>query len=95
MSYPDDIKNIIYVFTIYSILKSLSNVFKVTFRAFEKMEYEAGISILSNTLRVTLGLSVLFLGYGSMELVLVFLFSGIFDFPKVSYQSLYILEYYF
>jgi O-antigen/teichoic acid export membrane protein len=83
MSYPDDIKNIIYVFTIYSILKSLSNVFKVTFRAFEKMEYEAGISILSNILRVTLGLSVLFLGYGLMELVLVFLFSGIFEFAVI------------
>lgn len=83
LDYPEDIKNIIYVFTIYSILISLSNVFKVTFRAFEKMEYEAGISILSNILRVALGLSVLFLGYGLMELALVFLFSGIFEFAVI------------
>lgn len=79
LNYPLHIKGIIYLFGIYSILGSLSGVFKVTFRAFERMEYESGITILSNILRVTLGLIVLFLGYGLLELVLVFLFSGIID----------------
>ena len=80
MGYPTDTKNVIYLFGIYTLVVSFSGVFKVTFRAFEKMEYEAGITIFVNIIRVSLGLLVLFLGYGLIELALVFLFSGIFDF---------------
>lgn len=80
MDYPADTKNVIYLFGVYTLLVSLSNIFRVTFRAFEKMEYEAGINILTEIVKVSLGLLVLFLGYGLMELALVFLFSGIFDF---------------
>ena len=79
MGYPADTKNIIYLFGIYTLIVSFSAVFKVTFRAFEKMEYEAGINIFTNIIRVSLGLLVLFLGYGLIELALVFLFSGGFD----------------
>ena len=77
--YPADTKSVIYLFGIYTLLTSFSAVFKVTFRAFEKMEYEAGINIFANIIRVSLGLLVLFLGYGLIELALVFLFSGVFD----------------
>ncbi|MCK4732280.1 MAG: flippase, partial [Methanophagales archaeon] len=79
MGYPADTKNVVYLFGIYTLIGSFSAVFKVTFRAFEKMEYEAGITILANLIRVSLGLLVLFLGYGLIELALVFLFSGIFE----------------
>jgi len=79
MGYPVDTKNAVYLFGIYTLLVSFSAVFKVTFRAFEKMEYEAGITIFTNLIRVSLGLLVLFLGYGLVELALVFLFSGILD----------------
>ena len=80
MDYPADTKNVIYLFGIYTLIVSFSAVFKVTFRAFEKMEYEAGITIFTNIIRVSLGLLVLFLGYGLIELAWVFLFSGIFEF---------------
>ena len=80
MDYPADTKNVIYIFGFYVLLMSLSTVFKVTFRAFEKMEYEAGINILSEIVKVSLGLLVLFLGYGLLALALVFLYTGIFDF---------------
>ena len=80
MGYPADTKNVVYIFGIYTLLISLSDVFKVTFRAFQKMEYEASITIIFNMVRVSLGLLVLFLGYGLMVLALVFLFSGVFDF---------------
>lgn len=80
MGYPTDTKNVIYLFGIYTLVVSFSAVFKVTFRAFEKMEYEAGITIFANIIRFSLGLLVLFLGYGLIELALVFLLSGIFDF---------------
>jgi O-antigen/teichoic acid export membrane protein len=43
MGYPADTKNVVYLFGIYTLLVSFSAVFKVTFRAFERMEYEAGI----------------------------------------------------
>lgn len=80
MGYPADTKNAVYLFGIYTLIVSFSAVFKVTFRAFEKMEYEAGITIFTNIVRVSLGLLVLFLGYGLIELALVFLLSGVFDF---------------
>jgi O-antigen/teichoic acid export membrane protein len=67
MGYPADTKNVIYLFGIYTLVVSFSAVFKVTFRAFERMEYEAGITIFANITRVSLGLLVLFLGYGLID----------------------------
>jgi len=80
MGYPEDTKIVVYIFGFYILLISFSDVFKVTFRAFQKMEYEAVITIIFNVVRVSLGLLVLFLGYGLIALALVFLFSGVFDF---------------
>ena len=79
MGYPEDTKNIIYLFSISILITSLSSVFKNTFRAFEKMEYSAGITIFINMLRVSFGLLILFLGYGLVELALVFIFSSLFE----------------
>lgn len=80
MGYPSDTKNIVYLFAFYIILDSFSYIYKMTFRAFERMEYEAAISISSNILRVSLALVVIFLGYGLIVVGLVFIFSSIFDF---------------
>jgi O-antigen/teichoic acid export membrane protein len=79
MGYPSDTKNIVYLFTVYIFLDSFSAIYKVTFRAFERMEYEAATTILSNILRASLALAVLFLGYGLIAIGLVFIFSSIFD----------------
>jgi len=79
MGYPVDTKIVVYLFGIYFLLESLSEVYKVTYRAFEIMEYEALTKILANLIRVTLSVLVLFLGYGLIELALVFIFSGLFD----------------
>jgi len=79
MCYPADKKNVVYLFGIYTLVISFSSVFKVTFRAFEKMEYEASITIFTNIIRISMGLLVLFLGYGLIELILVFILSGVFD----------------
>jgi len=79
-NYPEELKISIYLFGFYIILTSLSTVFRVIFRAFEKMEFEAIVNIVSETFRVSLAFIVLFLGYGLIALALVFLFSGIFDF---------------
>ena len=79
MGYPSDTKNVVYLFAVYIFLDSFSSIYKFTFRAFEKMEYEAGITIFSNILRVCLALAVIFLGYGLFMIALVFIFSNIFD----------------
>jgi len=79
MGYPADTKNFVYLFFIYTILLFLSDLFKIVFRVFERMEYEAFIQIITTMIRVALGLLILFLGYGLLELALVFVFSEIVD----------------
>jgi len=79
MGYPSDTKNVVYLFGIYLLISSFSDVFKITFRAFEKMEYEAFIALFSNFIRVSAGLAVLFLGRGIFELAVVFIVSAIAD----------------
>lgn len=79
MGYPADTKNVVYLFGVYMLIMSFSDVFKVTFRVFEKMEYEASITIFATMIRLSLGLLVLFMGYGLIELALVFILSGILD----------------
>jgi O-antigen/teichoic acid export membrane protein len=78
--FSENVKIIIYLFGIYEILISFSNVFKVTFRAFEKMNVEVGVTIISSVLRYAAGLIVLVLGYGLFELGLIFIVSGFFEF---------------
>jgi len=79
LGYPADTKNVVYLFGVYLLIMSFSDVFKVTFRVFEKMEYEASITIFAAMIRLSLGLLVLFMGYGLIELALVFILSGILD----------------
>lgn len=79
MGYPNDSKNIVYLFGISSLLTSFSDVFKLIFRAFEDMEYEAGIKISANIIRVFFGLVVLLLGYGLIELGIIYIISSIFE----------------
>ncbi len=77
--YHADMKNLIYVFAIYTLILSISDVFKMIFRASERMQYESAITIVSNTVRVVLGLSVLLLGYGLMEIAFVLLLYSLLD----------------
>jgi O-antigen/teichoic acid export membrane protein len=76
MDYPDITKNLVYLFSIYLAMEAISNVVIVTFRAFEKMEYEAGIRVVNGILRCTAALLILFLGYGLIALGIIFAISG-------------------
>jgi len=80
MGYPDSTKNIVYLFSIFVFLRTVSNIFYATFRAFEKMEYEAAIVTFNTIFRTSLGLIILSLGYGLIELGLIFVFSGVAEF---------------
>lgn len=77
--YHDDMKDLIYVFAIATCILSISDVFKMVFRASERMQYESAITIISNIVRVILGFSVLLLGYGLMGIAFAFLFYGLLD----------------
>lgn len=77
MDYPPDTVTAVYIFGGYTIITSLANIFRVTFRAFERMEYEAGVNVLERVITTSLGLLVLVMGFGLIELAYVFLIAGI------------------
>lgn len=77
MNYPWDTIIAVYIFGGYTIITSLTAIFRVTFRAFERMEYEALINVLGRIITTSLGLLVLFMGFGLIELAYVFLVASI------------------
>jgi len=80
MQYPDDTKIAVYLIGIFQLFESLANVFKVTFRAFEKMEYEAAIIIATHLLSLVIVIIILYLGYGLVTVSLAYAFIGIISF---------------
>jgi O-antigen/teichoic acid export membrane protein len=77
MQYPPDTRIAVYILGVYWILTSFVQFFRSIFRAFEQMEYEALTTIIERIIAVSLGLLVLFSGYGLIEFVLVLLFAGV------------------
>jgi O-antigen/teichoic acid export membrane protein len=75
MGYPESTKNLVYLISLYTIFMSLSAAFKVTFRAYEKMEYDAGISTFFTILRTGLAILFLYVGYGLIEIGWIFVLS--------------------
>ena len=80
MHYPADTTTAVYLAGISVILTSFSGLFRSIFAAFERMEYEALLSTILTIIHVSLGLLVLFSGYGLIELVTVFVIVGIINF---------------
>jgi O-antigen/teichoic acid export membrane protein len=78
MDYPPDTTLAVYIVAFSLVLTSISQLFKSIFRAFEKMEYEFLINTLRTIIVVSLGLFVLFAGYGLIGLVLVHLLASVF-----------------
>ncbi len=79
MQYPADTTTAVLIFGIHTVLTSFASIFRVTFRAFERMEFEAIVLIIYRLICVSLGLAALYLGYGLIELAFAFLIGGIFD----------------
>jgi len=73
MDCPPDTTMAVYILGIFIVLESFSNLFRAVFRAFEKMEYEAVLDIFERAIIVSLGILILFLGYGLIALVSVYL----------------------
>ena len=79
MHYPSDTKAIVYIFGASTVLNSFGGLFRAIFHAFEKMEYESLLTIIRQIVVVSIGLTLLFLGYNLLQVVSVYLIGGIVD----------------
>jgi O-antigen/teichoic acid export membrane protein len=77
MHYPSDTKTIVYIFAASTILNSFGGLFRAVFHAFEKMEYDSLLTIIQQVIVVSIGLTLLFLGYNLIQVVSVFLLGGV------------------
>ncbi|MFC1864251.1 flippase [Chloroflexota bacterium] len=77
MHYPPDTIIVVYLIGISSILGSLGGALRAIFRAFERMEFEAFISIGITIVTTGVGIAVLFAGYGLIGICLVYLFVAV------------------
>lgn len=80
LGFQEELKNLIYIFGISQIILSLSSVYRVLFRAFERMDYEAVLNIFLNIIRSFLGILLLFFGYGLIWIAFVYIFTSVVDF---------------
>jgi O-antigen/teichoic acid export membrane protein len=67
--FSDDTTAALFIFGIAMVLSGISNVFLSTFRAFERMHYEAFLTIGRRVVFVGLGLAALWMGYGLAAVV--------------------------
>ncbi|MFC1897612.1 flippase [Chloroflexota bacterium] len=79
MNYPSETLLVVSIFSFYTVITSLAALFRVIFRAFERMKYEALVSLIVKTISFSLGMTALFAGYGIVQLAFTFLIAGIFD----------------
>ena len=80
MHYPRDTTTVVYIAGFITVFTSFSVFFRSIFRAFEKMEYDAITRIAERVLVVGAALTVLFLGYGLIQVVSAMLLAQIFSF---------------
>tara|TARA_Y100000310_G_C20704181_1_gene833380 strand:- start:25640 stop:27058 length:1419 start_codon:yes stop_codon:yes gene_type:complete len=74
LGYPQDTRYVVYIIWIFTIISTFTDLFYSVFRAFERMFFDALIKILRMVILTSIGLYVLFSGYG----VVVFSFTFIF-----------------
>jgi O-antigen/teichoic acid export membrane protein len=89
MQYPSDTKMIVYIFGASTVLTSFGGLFRAIFHAFEKMEYESLLTIIRQIIVVSIGLTLLFLGYNLLQVVSVYLIGGIVD---IAFSSLVMVK---
>ncbi len=77
MDYPHDTTIAILIFGLYIILIAFGDLFRATFRAFEKMEYDALGVTVRQFIITSLGLAAIFLGYGLIQIAYAFAIGGI------------------
>jgi O-antigen/teichoic acid export membrane protein len=72
MGLPQEQAVIVYIAVLAYMLTALSQIVRATFKAHEKMEYDATLNVIQQSVTVALGISVLYFGYGLFALALAF-----------------------
>ena len=84
-NYPTELRKLVYLLGLSILIDSLSTVFKVLFRAFENMDYEAKATVYYALAKTSLSLLALYLGYGLLSLGFIFVFVSIIQFFYLYY----------
>jgi O-antigen/teichoic acid export membrane protein len=80
MGYPEETKNLVYLFGAATLLSSFASVFRMIFRAFEKMEYDTFTTSFITITKFVAGVLILYLGYG---LIILGISSVVFGFLEI------------
>ena len=73
LNYPKDTRHVVYLIWIFTIISTFTDLFYSVFRAFERMFYDSLIKTLRMLILTSLGLYVLFKGYGVLTFSFVFI----------------------
>ncbi len=79
LGYPERIVKLVYIYMIAAYLTSLSTAYRSLFTAYERLEYEAFLSITNRMITVPLTILILILGYGLEGAIMVLPLSGALD----------------
>jgi len=77
MNLPPEKAIIVYIAVISYILTNLAQILRATFKAHEKMEYDALLNVAQQSITVILGVLVLYFGYGLIALALAFVIGSL------------------
>jgi len=77
MNLPQEKAVIVYIAVISYVLTALAQIVRATFKAHERMEYDATLNIIQQSVTVILGIGVLYFGYGLIALAMVFVLGSL------------------
>jgi len=80
LDYPTDTRLVVYIIGAAIIFDSFSRYFYSVFRAFERMEFEAFLFVLTALVVSVFGITLLFLGYSIIQIAFVVLIAHIINF---------------
>jgi len=77
MGYPSETVLVVSIFAVNVVVTSMAAIFRVTYRAFERMEYEGLTSVAYRVVSFTLAMTMLLTGFGVVQVALSFLTGGV------------------
>ncbi len=79
MDLPSVTATVVYIAVLSYALTAFATILRATFKAHEKMEYDAVLSIIQQSVTVALGVAALYLGYGLIGLSFAFIIGSAFN----------------
>lgn len=77
MGYPENVKNLVYIFGIFIILSSYVATMIAIFQSFERMDFASFITIVEKIIIIAIGVIILTYGYGVIGLAYTYILAGI------------------